>query len=196
MKSIDHLHIVEQRFAEKPEQPEPPQAQTPARPYAELRASSAFSFLDSATLPEDLIATAAQRDVPAMALIDRNGVYGAPRFYTAAKKCGVKALVGSELVLENEKRVTVLVGERAGYKNLCKLITAGAAGKTKGQARFTLELIEEYAQGLHCLTRDDDATIDKLAGIFNGRTHVELQRHFVREEEHHNQPLLPAEGPI
>jgi len=190
MKSIDHLHIVEQRFAEKPPEPEPPKAQIPNRPYAELRAASAFSFLDSATLPEDLIATAAQSDVPAMALIDRNGVYGAPRFYTAAKKCGVRALVGSELVLEDERRVTVLVGNRTGYKNLCKLITAGAAGKPKGHARFTLALIEEYAEGLHCLTRDDDATVDKLAGIFNGRTHVELQRHFVREEEHHNYRLI------
>src|ERR1043165_4883764 len=185
MKSIDHLHIVEQSFAEKPEQPEPPQAQTPARPYAELRASSAFSFLDSATLPEDLIATAAQRDVPAMALIDRNGVYGAPRFYTAAKKCGVRALVGSEL-----GGVTVLEGNRTGYKNLCKLVTAGAAGRPKGEAQFTLELIEQYAEGLHCLTRDDEKTIDKLIGIFNGRVHGELQRHFVREEEHHNYRLI------
>ena len=60
----------------------------PSRPYAELRAASAFSFLDGATLPEDLIGTAVQRELPAMALVDRNGVYGAPRFYTAAKKCG------------------------------------------------------------------------------------------------------------
>src|ERR1051325_3211088 len=83
--------------------------QNPRRPYAEMRAASAFSFLNGASLPEDLIATAAQRNVPAMALIDRNGVYGAPRFYTAAKKCGVRALVGSEL-----GGVTVLVGNRTG----------------------------------------------------------------------------------
>ena len=57
-------------------------------------------------------------------------------------------------------------------------------------ARFTLELIEEYAEGLHCLTRDNEAMIDKLAGIFAGRTHIELQRHFIREEEHRNQYLL------
>src|SRR5215212_3720042 len=57
-----------------------------SRPYAELRAASAFSFLDSASLPEDLIYHAAQHDLPAMALVDRNGVYGAPRFYSAAKK--------------------------------------------------------------------------------------------------------------
>src|SRR5947207_8384229 len=129
----------------------------PSRPYAELRAASAFSFLDGATLPEDLIGTAVQRELPAMALVDRNGVYGAPRFYTAAKKCGIRALVGSELVLESGNRVTVLVRNRKGYKNLCKLITAGAANRPKGDARFTLELIEEYAEGLHCLTRDNEA---------------------------------------
>src|SRR5436305_15333205 len=87
----DHLHIVETAFTEKPEPKNPPKPRTTIRPYAELRTASAFSFLDSASLPEDLIATAAQRDVPAVALIDRNGVYGAPRFYMAAKKCGVRA---------------------------------------------------------------------------------------------------------
>src|SRR6185369_12970778 len=92
-----------------------------SRPYAELRAASSFSFLEAASLPEDLIATAAERDVPAMAIIDRNGVYGAPRFYTAAKKTGVKALIGSELVMDHG-RITLLVESRTGYKNLCKLI--------------------------------------------------------------------------
>src|SRR5947209_9715443 len=150
MKSIDHLHIVENAFAEKPDEPELPRAKTPNRPYAELRAASAFSFLDGASLPEDLIATAAQRDVPAMALIDRNGVYGAPRFYTAAKKCGVRALVGAELVLENGRRASLLVGNRTGYKNLCKLITAGAMGKPKGEPGYSWDLIEQYAEGLHC----------------------------------------------
>jgi len=185
VSEYDHLHIVENAFTEKEPDPELPKVKTPKRPYAEMRAASAFSFLNGASLPEDLIATAAQRNVPAMALIDRNGVYGAPRFYTAAKKCGVRALVGSEL-----GGVTVLVGNRTGYKNLCKLVTAGAAGRPKGEAQFPLELIEQYAEGLHCLTRDDEKTIDKLIGIFNGRVHVELQRHFVREEEHHNYRLI------
>src|SRR6188508_1561170 len=120
------------------------------RPYAELRAASSFSFLEGATLPEDLIATAAERDVPAMAIVDRNGVYGAPRFYTAAKKSGVRALVGSELVMDGDRRITLLVENRTGYKNLCKLITAGAMQHPKGEARYTWKLIEEYAQGLHC----------------------------------------------
>src|SRR4051794_5953700 len=161
----DHLPHVHEKLAERAEQP-PPKANKPARPYAELRTASAFSFLDGASLPEDLIYTAAERGVPAMAIVDRNGVYGAPRFYGAAKKTGVKALIGAELTMDGGGAVSVLVGSRTGYKNLCKLITAGAMDRPKGEQRYTWELVEQYAVGLHCLTRDDDATIDRLAGIF------------------------------
>jgi error-prone DNA polymerase len=205
-----------------------------SRPWAELRASSAFSFLDGASLPEDLIQTAAERDIPAMALVDRNGVYGAPRFYTAAKKAGVRALVGAELVLAegsrghevttspgkgtprdlatsqprnpHTSRLTLLVQNRTGYKNLCKLLTAGALGKEKGQASYTWELIEQYAEGLHCLTGGDEgplayalqsagaeearAVLRKISGMFKGRTHVELQRHHRRGEEHRNHAIV------
>jgi error-prone DNA polymerase len=185
----DHLPHVHEKLAGTGGD-DPPKLKTPHRPYAELRTASAFSFLDGASLPEDLIYTAAERGVPAMALIDRNGVYGAPRFYGAAKKTGVKALVGSELTMAGGGRMSVLVGSRTGYRNLCKLITAGAMGRPKSEQQYTWDLIEEYAAGLHCLTRDDDATIDRLAGIFKGRVHVELQRHHVREEEHHNIRLI------
>ena len=214
----DHLAFVPKQFGgtqteDAVEEQPKRKPKKPKRPYAELRAASAFSFLDSASLPEDLIYQAAEKDLPAMALVDTNGVYGAPRFYTAAKKAGVRALVGAELVLApnpersegspsqarggsfgvcapQDQRATLLVENREGYKNLCKLITAGAAGREKGKARFTWELIEQYAEGLHCLTRADDATIQKISGIFKGRTHVELQRHSVREEEHQNQRLI------
>src|SRR5688500_8750601 len=70
------------------------------RPYVELHAASAFSFLDGASLPEHLVARAAACDLSAVAVIDTNGVYGAPRFYGAAKKAGVRALVGAEIVLD------------------------------------------------------------------------------------------------
>src|SRR6476646_8291032 len=71
------------------------------RPYAELKAASAFSFLDGSSLPEDLVEQAATRGLPAVALVDRNGVYGAPRFYKAARAAGVKALVGADVTLGN-----------------------------------------------------------------------------------------------
>jgi error-prone DNA polymerase len=161
------------------------------RPYAEMRASSAFSFLDSAALPEDLIHIAAQCDLPAMALIDANGVYGAPRFYGAAKKTGVQARVGADLVLDDQgQRLTVLVENRTGYRNLCRLLTAGALAHPKGEARYDWKLIEQHAEGLRCLTRADEPTLHKISGIFKGRTHIELQRHFRRDEEHHNVRLV------
>jgi hypothetical protein len=136
--------------------------QLPPRPYAELRAASAFSFLDGATLPEDLVEVAASCGFPAMALVDRNGVYGAPRFYSAAKKAGLRPLVGAELVLEKpagQTHLTLLVENRTGYRNLCRLITAGAMGKEKGAASYTWERIEQHAEGLHCLTGGDEGPI-------------------------------------
>ena len=69
------------------------------RPYVEMRAASAFSFLDAASLPEDLVEEAARLEIPAVALIERNGVYGAPRFWKAAKAAGIRALVGVEVTL-------------------------------------------------------------------------------------------------
>src|SRR5688500_12199593 len=132
----------------------------PKQRYVELRAASAFSFLDGASLPEDLVERAVELGLPAMALIDTNGVYGAPRFYTAAKRAGLKALVGAELVLDPAAcvarpggiqaagsqpppadprlapRVTLLVENQIGYRNLCRLLTAGALGRPKGEARY------------------------------------------------------------
>ena len=67
--------------------------------YIELHASSAFSFLDGASLPETLIERAAELGYPALALLDRDGLYGAPQFYRAAKKAGIKAIVGAELTM-------------------------------------------------------------------------------------------------
>jgi error-prone DNA polymerase len=75
---------------------------SPPPPYAELHAASAFSFLDGASLPEDLVERAAALGLPAMALMDASGVYAAPRFFQAARQAGIKALVGAEVVLENE----------------------------------------------------------------------------------------------
>ena len=82
----DALHHVHSVLNKQDAPKEVKRVSAAPRPYAELRAASSFSFLEAANLPEDLIATAAERDVPAMAIIDRNGVYGAPRFYTAAKR--------------------------------------------------------------------------------------------------------------
>ena len=78
-----------------------PRAKSRTR-YSELRCASAFSFLDGASLPEDLVEEAARLEIPAVALVDRNGVYGAPRFWKAAKAAGVRALVGAEVTIGEE----------------------------------------------------------------------------------------------
>ena len=113
--------------------------------YVELRARSAFSFLEGAALPEDLVDRAAALDYPAIALGDRDGLYGAPRFYHAAIKAGVKAIVGAELTLADESRLYLLAPDRERYKNLCRMITAAKlrplepapAARSKSAAAFT-----------------------------------------------------------
>ena len=187
-------------------------ARAPGRaplPYAELRTASAFSFLDGASLPEDLVARAAELGLPAVALVDRNGVYGAPRFYKAARAAGLRALVGAEVALGDlpASRLTLLVEPPAGYRNLCKLLTAAALGKPKGAAAASFEEVEAAEAAARADRRrggtaragvggprrgaDPARTVlERLAALFPGRLHVELQRHGLREEERRNQALV------
>src|SRR5438874_12200727 len=101
--------------------------------YIELHAASAFSFLQGASLPEALVERAAALGYPAIALLDADGVYGAPRFHKAAKQAGLKAIIGAELSIKPHIphaksqaptwRLPVLVESQEGYKNLCRLVT-------------------------------------------------------------------------
>ena len=75
--------------------------------FVELHASSAFSFLEAASLPEALVERAAALGYPALALVDRDGVYGAPRFYKAAKAAGLKAIVGCEISIVASSQYSV-----------------------------------------------------------------------------------------
>src|SRR5947209_2016486 len=91
--------------------------------YVELHARSAFTFLEGASLPERIAHVCAERNIAAMAILDRDGVYGAPRFHMAAKEGGIKAHVGAEISIEASGNLPVLVESRVGYQNLCRLIT-------------------------------------------------------------------------
>ena len=137
--------------------------------YIELRARSAFSFLEGATTPEDLAARAAELGYSAMALGDRDGLYGAPRFYLAAKSAGIRQIVGAELTLDDDSRLYVLAPDRKRYQNLCRMITdskmrvlnpralardgsaAAPVYPAKGESRITLDQLERYGRGLICL---------------------------------------------
>src|SRR5260370_15274245 len=115
--------------------------------YIELNARSAFSFLEGASLPEDLISTCADFGMPAMALIDRDGVYGAPRFHMAAKKAGIRAHIGAEVTCTDGNRYPLLAESRAGYQNLCRLITRLKLRAKKGEDPATIEQFARYDNG-------------------------------------------------
>jgi len=124
--------------------------------YVELHARSAFSFLQGASLPEELAQTAADLGYPAMALLDRDGVYGAPRFHLAAKKAGIRAHIGAEITCTNGFQYPLLVENRTGYQNLCRLITRMKLRAKKGEGEVAPEELAEFAKGLICLAPCND----------------------------------------
>src|SRR5215469_2445662 len=163
--------------------------------YVELHSRSAFTFLEGASLPEMLAQTCATQQMSAMALLDRNGVYGAPRFYSQAKKCGIKAHVGAEVTVAGYGNMPVLVRSRAGYQNLCRLITSmKLRSKNKAAGCAFLEEVGNAVDGLICLSGDEHGPLaislqrggmeegrrclHHLVSIFGaGNVYVELQRH-------------------
>jgi error-prone DNA polymerase len=207
--------------------------------YIELHARSAFSFLEGSSAPESLIARCAELKMPAMALLDRDGVYGAPRFHMAAAKVGLKAHIGAEVnctgertssdrpaqlsngalsqwpnrPIGNEFRLPLLAASRTGYQNLCRLITKMKLRAAKNEGVVFAEELQEHAPGLICLTGGDDGalasalrrggmeearrSVECLRRIFGAHNvYVELQRHFVREQELCNRAAVEIAGSL
>jgi error-prone DNA polymerase len=168
----------------------------------ELHAASGFSFLEGASDPEDLINEAGCLGYEAVALCDRDSVSGAPRFFKAAKQAKIKALVGAEISLDQpnikkgvrnaelDRRLTVLVENRRGYQNLCRLLTRMNLRAPKGEGRATWDDLDAHSSGLVALLHDlrDE---DHVRGVFGPRNvYVELQRHMRREQERDNQARI------
>ncbi len=118
--------------------------------FAELLGRSNFSFLEGASHPEELVERAQQLQLEALALCDRDGVYGSVRLHEAAREQGYsKVIVGAELTLalgsspggSARDTVALLVETHAGYSALCRLLTAAHAGRDKGEAGITIEQI-------------------------------------------------------
>jgi len=117
-------------------------------PYIELHACSAFSFLRGASFPEQLDKMAAELGMPAMALLDRNGVYGAQRFSVAAREQNVRPIIGCELSMQDGALLPVLVENRTGYKNLCELLTEAHLRSEKGTFAVQWNELPQFAEGL------------------------------------------------
>src|SRR5688572_21772627 len=122
--------------------------------YAELHAHSAFSFLDGASLPDELAGAAAELGYGAMALTDHNSVSGSMEFAQAAGALGLRAIHGAEIDLDDDRHITLLVEDATGWRNLCRILTrAHAHTRDKHEPpQVPLETVEEHAQGLVCLS--------------------------------------------
>ncbi len=167
--------------------------------YIELHCHSAYSFLDGASLPEELAVQAAQLGYEALVLTDHDGVYGSLEFARAAKDFGVRPITGAELTLATDppSHLTVLVETPRGYANLCQLITR-AHRRERLQPRLDPALFEEYSEGLVCLSgcaRDGVGVkhpnvAARLAGVL-GPEHfyVELQRPYAHGDARRNAAL-------
>jgi error-prone DNA polymerase len=146
--------------------------------YVELHARSAFSFLEGASLPESLMARAADLGMSSMALLDRNGIYGAPRFHTTGQKLGIKAHIGAEIAVADmgqrsrppaylphqhpiqPVRLPLLAKSPTGYQNLCRLITGYKMREdTKAEGAAVQRDVERYSKGLVCLTGGDEGPL-------------------------------------
>jgi len=119
--------------------------------YCELHCCSAFSFLRGGSFPEQLAEVAAELEMPAIALLDRNGVYGAQRFSVAAREHGVRPIIGAELSMEDGSILPVLVENRTGYKNLCGLLTQAHLRSEKGKCTVQWDELAQITEGLVAL---------------------------------------------
>jgi len=187
--------------------------------YVELHASTAYSFLRGGSFPEHLVEKALELGLPAVAVCDRDGLYGAPRFSEAAREQGLRPIVGCELTMEDGIVLPVLVENRRGYENLCSLLSQGHLRAAKGECAILWEELPAFAEGLVALAggqacsrsgqraaslpkkrqRTEDAgapqklerSVPRLLHAFGQRNvFVELERHRIRGEERGIRELL------
>jgi error-prone DNA polymerase len=176
--------------------------------YIELHARSAFSFLRGASQPDELVAQAARLEMPALAVCDRDGVYGSARVHVAAQKHeGFHGIVGAEVTLDDGSVLPLLVATRTGYNHLCRLITQAKLRGSKQEAPVHWEDLAPFAEGLVALTGDEEGSVRRalqrgeneraqnavrrLKEIFGPQNvFVEIQRQLRRGEETINESLV------
>jgi error-prone DNA polymerase len=169
--------------------------------YAELHAHSNFTLLEGGSHPEELIACARELEYAAMAITDRDGLYGAVRFAQAGREDGVPAIVGAELTMEDGSHLIVLASDHTGYAHLSRLISRARLDRPRGEPATTYDVLAKHARGLIALSgcslgavpralssgdfRSACEAASRLRDIFGwGNFWIELQRH-----------LLPDDGP-
>src|SRR4051794_22343906 len=182
-------------------------------PYVELHAHSSYSFLDGASLPEELAVQAAELGYPALGLTDHDGLYGSLEFAHAAKHFGVRPITGAEVTLADRSHVTPLLETQQGYANLCRLLTAahahtrppGKESQPPADPALDQALLEELGDGLVCLSgcarhglavRDPNAAARLAHAFGRDRFFVELQRPYERGDARRNAALRHLAGEL
>ncbi|MBV8198556.1 MAG: error-prone DNA polymerase [Candidatus Eremiobacteraeota bacterium] len=174
--------------------------------YAELHAWSNYSFLQGGSHPEELIERAAALQLEAIALTDRDGLYGAVRFAAHARRCGIAAIIGGELTFEDGSRIVLLVEDEKGYANLCELVSRAQMRGSKGDARLRVEDFENRSAGLIALSGGGTGRLERAleSGGFDAATRearrwqtllgdrffIELQQHLTLQETRRNVEMV------
>ncbi len=163
---------------------------------AALWCKSGYSFLEGASQPDELVEEAQRLGLAALALCDRDGVYGIVRAHKRAKELGLQLVTGTEVTLQDRSTLVLLAATREGYANLCQLVTIGRLRSAKGECAVAWEEVAEHAPGLVALWGGERGALGAveepraarlLAEAFGDRLYALLARHR-RDEE------VPAEA--
>src|SRR3981081_4083332 len=173
--------------------------------YAELHCHSNYSFLEGASHPDELVARARDLEMPALAITDRNGFYGAVKFFGAAQRAGIQPIIGTELTIDDGTtppkdrvdydrwgdRLLLLVEDKLGYTSLCRLISMAQMPNAKGMARVAGDKLSGLSNHLIALVADPKDRLPFYQEIFGrDRVFVELHDHLAPDDRSRNQALL------
>ncbi len=155
--------------------------------YVPLWCKSNYSFLEGASHPEELVEQAHALRLSAVALTDRDGVYGAVRAHRRARELGVRLLLGAETSVDDGSRILLLARDREGWTHLCRLLTRGRLRRPKGESRVTWREVCEHAAGLLALWGGERSLlaaeesprerIGELRDAFGDRLYALVTRH-------------------
>lgn len=183
------------------------------KPYVPLWCRSNYSFLEGASEPAEYITACRQLGLPAIAITDRDGLYGVVRAHLQAAEHGVRLIIGAEMTIDDGSSITLLCKDRRGYENLCKLISTGRLRSPKGQSSVSWDEVAESAPGLFALWGAEGAPIYRkqaplqlislLRDAFDDRLFALLSRHrqandiqrealLIERAEHFGIPLVAA----
>src|SRR2546429_625735 len=173
--------------------------------YAELHCHSNYSFLEGASHPDELVARARDLEMPALAITDRNGFYGAVKFFGAAQRAGIQPIIGTELTIDDGTRppkdrvdydrwgdrLLLLVEDKLGYTSLCRVISMAQMPNAKGMARLPADQLASLSGHLIALVADPKERLPFYQEIFGcDRVFIELHDHLAPDDRSRNQALL------